>query len=345
MPRIFVLLFIIYLITPHNNLFAQQELKTVITGQVIDIESGELLEGVNVFLSYTTIGVTTGKDGSFKLMNIPVGVFELVVSHVGYEKEVVDIRVEKTDSLSYEFKLKPKIVLAPEVEISTDSPEEWKENLEKFINAFIVSDKNNNLCKILNPEVINLQLNNDTLNAWSDSVIRVDNRELGYQLNIVLSGFKWNIKMDYGIYLIYPRFEELQPHSQNESKIWKESRKTSYLGSMKHFLRTLLSGTTEEESFRIYAGTFNKILKGQGHYVDAKEIVQEFGGEKPFKKLIFPGFLRIEYGTRFRYQESVIKLTEEEALIDESGNLLNPLAVEVSGAWAKKRIADLMPLY
>ncbi|MBI4811660.1 MAG: hypothetical protein HY800_09530 [Ignavibacteriales bacterium] len=42
---------------------------------------------------------------------------------------------------------------------------------------------------------------------------------------------------------------------------------------------------------------------------------------------------------------SIISQNNPNALIDSLGNLFNPLAIEVTGKWAKNRVSDLLPLY
>lgn len=329
------------------QLSAQQGGKAIIAGQVIDAETGELLEDVNVFLSFTTIGTSTLKNGSFKMINIPSGIFDLMVSHVGYEQHVETTQINESDSLYYEIKLEPKILQTGEIEVVAESPIEWKKNLNRFVKAFIGKTENASECKILNPEVLDLIFNEDTdtLVASSDSVLIVENAALGYRIYIILDRFIWNIDQDCGHYVIYPRFEEIQSQMSEEMSKWSENRQICYKGSLKHFLRSIQSGIGDEENFKIYAGTLIKLKTGQGHYVDPQELLLMSGIDMPVRKLIFPDYLRIEYGGKFQYNGSIINLREEYALIDTIGNLLNPLSLEISGFWAQKRIAELLPLY
>ena len=55
-----------------------------IDGQIVDKETGEPLIGVNVFISKTSIGTTTDKDGLYTIKNISNGRYELVISMIGY---------------------------------------------------------------------------------------------------------------------------------------------------------------------------------------------------------------------------------------------------------------------
>ncbi len=354
------------------QLSAQQEVKTIITGQVVDAETGELLENVNVFLSFTTIGTSTAKDGSFKLANIPIGVFDLVISRVGYERQVITLQIVQNDSFHYEIKLKPQLFQTDEVEVIADIPEEWQKNLKIFVKTFIGETDNSKYCKILNPEVLILYFDEktDTLVASSDSILHIDNYALGYRIHFILDQFVWDVNKDAGHYLIYPLFEELKPHNPKEHSEWKENREKTYKGSLKHFLCTLNSENTDAEMFRIFSGPLKNLSRGFGHRVSPDEFRLIPQHSTPFKLLQFPGYLKIEYGRKGseypggekvwdkftqRWIDnpniaqngtiSFITLKDTYALIDTLGNLLNPLSIEVSGAWANKRVSELLPTH
>src|SRR3989339_656921 len=55
-----------------------------IAGQVVDKSSGEPLIGVNVYLKNTTLGAATDLNGSYRILNVPPGNYELIASMVGY---------------------------------------------------------------------------------------------------------------------------------------------------------------------------------------------------------------------------------------------------------------------
>jgi hypothetical protein len=329
------------------SLGAQQERKAVISGVVSDNATGTPLENVNVFLSFTTIGASTGLEGNFSLTNVPPGAYDLVVSRIGYEREVVNIRIVASETLHCDIRLKPHILQEEVVNIIAENPEEWKKNLKRFVKAFVGTTENAHQCQILNPEVLDFRFddNTDTLLAATDSVLRIENRALGYRLFIMLRSFVWNLRLDCGHYLIYPRFVELEPHDVKELTGWQENRSKSFKGSLKHFLRALDAGTTDDEKFSISSGSL-KNLRFYGHQVRPDEIVSD--NSTPIKTILFPDYLRIEYlgrgFTRERITTSLMILKEGYALIDGRGNLLNPLSLEIYGSWSFDRIAKMLPL-
>ncbi len=61
-----------------------------ITGKVIDATTQEPLPGVNiVVVERPTMGTSSKDDGTFQILNVPVGTYSLSVSSVGYEKSIV----------------------------------------------------------------------------------------------------------------------------------------------------------------------------------------------------------------------------------------------------------------
>ena len=55
-----------------------------INGFVRNNSDGEPISYANVFISNTSIGTTTNRDGYFVISNLPVGEYELNVSMIGY---------------------------------------------------------------------------------------------------------------------------------------------------------------------------------------------------------------------------------------------------------------------
>ncbi len=341
-------------VTLYSDMAAQQTVKSIITGRVRDAENGEPLVSVNVYLSFTTIGTSTDSAGAFAITNIPPGEFDLIASRIGYERRVMPIKIVVRDSMHYEIALIPQMLKAPEVEVMAENPREWKENLERFVKAFIGETEHSSRCSILNPEVLSFHRENDTLIARSDSVLQIDNEALGYRVYVVLKEFVWNTEMDYGHYLIYPFFQSKQPHEAKEQQRWEENREKAYKGSLKHFLHSLYAGNATDEMFTIFAGSLKKLAGGQGHRVSPDQLNLEPMTGTPFKTLQFPDHLRIDYGhpglglTLFSVDlssASIITLPHSFTMIDSLGNVIDPLSIELSGRWEKNRLAELLPMH
>jgi outer membrane receptor protein involved in Fe transport len=103
MSKKILLLTILLAIVPF---FAFGQSSGKIIGVVKDAGSGELLPGVNIILEGTTFGGASDVDGYYVILNVPVGVYDVRASFIGY-KDVVfkGIRVtgDKTTEANYEL--------------------------------------------------------------------------------------------------------------------------------------------------------------------------------------------------------------------------------------------------
>ena len=71
----------------------------IISGKVVDLETGQALIGATVKVKGTTIGAGTDIDGNFSL-SVPGNVSTLEISYVGYTTKEVEINGESTISIS-----------------------------------------------------------------------------------------------------------------------------------------------------------------------------------------------------------------------------------------------------
>lgn len=85
------------------NLANGQE-NTSIKGNVLT-ESGIALEAANVAIEGTTRGTITDANGAFKIINIPTGKYNLVVSSIGYETYTQSISLNPGDALTLDINL------------------------------------------------------------------------------------------------------------------------------------------------------------------------------------------------------------------------------------------------
>ncbi|TFG99876.1 MAG: carboxypeptidase-like regulatory domain-containing protein [Calditrichales bacterium] len=86
-----------------------QDVQNSISGHVYDKSSGQPIEDVNVYLSNSTWGSSTNREGFYKIRQIPEGIHELVVTSVGYEYVVKNILVKANSQLTFNFNLVPVI--------------------------------------------------------------------------------------------------------------------------------------------------------------------------------------------------------------------------------------------
>ncbi|MGD1047049.1 MAG: carboxypeptidase-like regulatory domain-containing protein, partial [Bacteroidota bacterium] len=102
--------------------FAQDEKpqnqSSTIQGVIIDASNKETLVGVNVVVMETSLGAATDIDGQFRIVGIPARVFNMKISCIGYEPQVIKIDFSKTKDITINIQLKPTVIQGEEVVIS-----------------------------------------------------------------------------------------------------------------------------------------------------------------------------------------------------------------------------------
>ena len=315
-------------------------------GNVLDAESGEPMEFVNVFLANTTSGTSTDAHGMFALSGIPVGDYDVVVSRVGYLRATKQMTLTPDVNPALSFELKRKLLQADEVEVLGTDPAEWRRLLEQFTKEFLGETANASQCRILNPFQLNLRFEEEsqTLIARCDTVLLVENKALGYLIAVEIEQFEWEPKKGIIRYSLYPRFEEL-PYTPDDSLEWEKHRRKTYTGSMRHFLASLVAGVSAEEMFTVYSGNMDQLSRGDGYHLSPEEIDVSPDPYPGVFRLAFSGWLRIEYRGQIPPSRTLLALTVPYVRIRREGIVLTRLGTWTRGDWSRSRIADLLPLH
>ncbi len=99
-----ILYFFASIIILSGQMFAQSYGK--IAGKVVDKKSGEPLPGVNIILKGTTIGSATDINGSYIILNVPPGNYNVLSKMVGYQTvEQKDVKVVSGLTTRLDFKI------------------------------------------------------------------------------------------------------------------------------------------------------------------------------------------------------------------------------------------------
>ncbi|MCH6200180.1 carboxypeptidase-like regulatory domain-containing protein [Aquiflexum sp. LQ15W] len=241
------LFFTVFLLTILST-FGQYSLK----GRVLDAETLEPLLFATVFISNSSIGTSTNKQGEFEL-TIPEGNHELVISYIGFQPFSYTISTQVLRNF-YEFRILPETIELEGSEVKEKRDKTWYENLEVFKKYFLGSSANAKSCIILNPEVLILdgETNPNLLLARAKDILQIENPNLGYQIKYVLTGFEFDKVRNEVVYAGYPYFVEEKLPKRRVKKV-TESREEAYLGSMMHFMRSLFEGNTDKSGYRIFA--------------------------------------------------------------------------------------------
>ncbi|MCX2575600.1 carboxypeptidase-like regulatory domain-containing protein [Pedobacter sandarakinus] len=223
-----------------------------ISGIVRDKKDG--LPGASIYLSGYKMATVADNDGRFKLSNLKPGSYNLLVQIVGYLPYSKSVIIED-QSVTVDLVLKENVAQLDEVIIRADP------NRQKYINQFkdffIGKTPNALQCKILNPQVLNVDFDvtKSTLTVSTTEFLIVENKALGYRLKYMLDHFEYNSRTRIIYYSGHPFFEELKA-SPAKKKKYIAAREIAYYGSAQHFFRSLYANRTKEEGFII-----NKMVK------------------------------------------------------------------------------------
>lgn len=107
-----------FLISMPDLSFAQKT-KGVITGTIVDSESGYPLIGANAFIKGSTLGSSSDLEGKYRIPAVEPGTYTLVVSYMGYQtKEITEISVQAGVSTTLDISLSYEVLQGQEVVVT-----------------------------------------------------------------------------------------------------------------------------------------------------------------------------------------------------------------------------------
>ncbi len=227
-----------------------------VRGRVINGTEKKPLDNVSVFITNATIGGKTAPDGTFTLRSLKPGEYDIVVSMVGFETYSRHIAIENKDIDLGDIEIFQRQIVLSEVKVKAVNDPDWERNFAWFKEEFLGTSKSAAACKILNPEVLdfNYDEDNGALTASAQDFLIIENYALGYRLKYLLTDFvkDTRIKNQQDIFFEgYVWFEEMRGSAAQEVR-WKKKRRGAYEGSMMHFLRSGLSNNLDEQGFLVY---------------------------------------------------------------------------------------------
>ena len=315
-----------------------------LSGNVYDAVNHAPLMSVNVFLATTMLGNQTDSNGAFTIRNVPFGTHELVVSMLGYEVQRTSVRVTQEHVTDLRFQLVSKPLFGPEVEVVAEEPNVWKKNLNKFEKMFWGKSRFAGECKLLNAEVLDFSEDEGGwFSATASQPVRFENRALGYRLEIILSKFDYHEGRNEIRYSVIPRFEEMTARDVNEARRWERNRLKAYHGSLRHFLRALVTERAHTEGFKVYTMPQlpwnERVTK---HLLVKPERILSAGDLPTERRLSFENYLEIEFNSE-RDRTSWMTTTTQSVLLNEAGYVYSGLDVFVYGYWFHQRLAEALP--
>jgi hypothetical protein len=338
------------------NLVAQQPQHATLAGRVVDDSTSAPLANVNVYIANTTLGGNTDENGIFEIRTIPVGIYDIVASRIGYSFHTFRAGLQEPRKRDFEIRLKPINVQMNEVVVSASDPTEWRIQLQKFNELFLGTTQNAKECRIANPEVLDFKSEGASVfEATARQPLEIDNIALGYHLKFFLKSFK--VENDIMSFEGLPKFTELKPSSPKEKEQVRKSRMRAFRGSMRHFLIALFKKDLTRSGYSIFHLDFLQLgsVSSNRKLLTEDEILS--ASPQPTQKALrFSGFLEVEYWGEVENgynllqkagttgQVSWLALNYFAVGINERGTINEAFPTKVYGYWSWRRVGDMLPL-
>lgn len=233
-------------------------------GMVVDGETGVPLVFAHVFINKSLLGTATGADGTFEI-EVPRRAFDLVVSYVGYQSKMIAMKMDSVqgrDLFRVEMVASPTTLGTFEVRAppSRRIVRRNRRLIKKFEKEFLGRSAHSKKCKIMNPEVLEVQLIDGAshFKVTAEEELIIENRALGYRIKYLLGEFIFDngAQTTSGM----ASFHELEPGSKEQCQIWEEARRQAYYGSLPHFLNALIQHDVKGQGFEVNVVQFDSII-------------------------------------------------------------------------------------
>jgi len=361
MLKLSVLPLFLLLSVPYH-LTAQSISHGTISGTVFDEETQKPLFYANIFIANTTLGTASDKNGKFRIDNIPLGNYQLIISMMGYELKKIDISIRYSKQQNIRIGLQHRAIQGKAITISAYRPSSWQKNYRVFKELLLGKSPFSDQCRLLNTEVLDIKYNRitHTLNVGTKEPLHIENNALGYDIYLTIEEFSYQ-GVGFFKFKGIPHFIEKRPKGKKQRSIWKKNRIKAYNGSLRHFLTCLANNTTEEQGFKIYPvkhisrrPNFTR-LKKYNPPVPPDSIT--FKVKSIFEReLFFKNYLKVEYlrepeSERYTpykkkktFQTSWILINSNQPVIfTVYGSLYNPYQIKTYGYWAWEGFAEALP--
>ncbi len=225
------------------NIYCQR----IVSGQISDSENNKPIPGASVFITNTTVGITTDIKGNYRLRIPGEGSYTLVVSHVGYQSVVTDI---KPESSSMVFNVAMKIKEFDDVVVSAGI--RFRRNdINLFWRTILGINPSPKTIQATNPEVVYYYYNPETkiLKVTCREPLQIINYQTGYQINYVLEKFIHDYNTGITDWSQKCVFTELEPDNPKQKKMWEKKRREVYSVSFTKFIKSLYNNTLKNDGF------------------------------------------------------------------------------------------------
>lgn len=347
--------------------FSIESFGQTITGVVTDAKTGEPMPFTNVFINNTTIGNTTDEKGNFKITGDLPKSLELVASFVGYVTSSQQVSFSGKSQISVNFKLEPLESMLTEIQLESRADKKWERNLKRFKDVFLAlpDDPFAKQLEITNPWVLEFEdvkgeKGPNYVRAYAQQALEIENAALGYHI-------EYNLQ-DYRLYKTgarYYGFVHYTPKAPSDSvqlTTWEDNKETSYQGSTRHLLKSLLLSLVPEQGFSLYrvnpapmdrirTNSFSVEL-GQSIEPLSEDSIRRIPLSNGNFRVIWPDRVEVHYKNKSWLNEyyldvynpiSWITAPQGYFDIDRNGIPVNPTQLVLSGYMGRQRAGRFLP--
>lgn len=247
--KVGTLFFITFLIV--RGLSAQPQVYAL-SGSVTDSATGKPIAAVSVFLNGSSKGTTTRDDGTFLLTGIPAGGYQLIISAVGYATFQTVINTSHLPS-NLNVTLRSRASELAAVTVKSDIQNGWSKWGGTFWDNFIGTTDNASSCTIENKDVLRFHYYRKSKRLVVSAVapLIIVNKALGDTVEYRFGAFSYDFSDGVVQFYGFLFFREMTPTYSGQQRVWESARQRAYLGSMRHFMRSLYQGRLRQEGFHI----------------------------------------------------------------------------------------------
>lgn len=331
--------------------------QALLTGQVVDADTKQPLQGASVFAQNTTKGVITDSEGKYRL-GLSKGGYELIISFTGYTSKTLNVEATEDKQLDIELQKDDKSMGEVVIKSSNEVPDGWEKHGQFFLAHFIGATTLADSCSLLNPEALKFYYykRSDKLKVLATEPLLIANRSLGYNLRYELDSFVYYNKSNINSYRGNCLFTEMEGDAEQMQK-WAEARRQAYYGSRLHFLRAYYDGLLKEEGYTVdvLSATdkrkFDRLINpydSSYYYFDDSTATAELWFPKKasitFTKSAPEAAYLKQYGLPLdvKMQISYIDLADA-ILIKPNGFFLDQRSWTNQGYWSWRNLADQLP--
>ena len=363
----------ILLTTFCSVIFAQN----IIKGSVLD-EFSKPIVNATIYVDGSTIKTVTNQEGVFEV-SLPSGQYNLIAKANNFENFILSINTN--DKKIYKIVLDSEIIALQETIVQAMSKDDWKYYYEIFLKLFMGNNEAATKCKIENSKDLRFHYdkNSRILTASSRNPLIITNNYLGYKIEYDLVDFNVNYQTNYVLTLGTALFTKLDANNAKTKK-WEENRKTSYLGSVTHFMKAIFDKKLDEEGYDVKR-LIRKTNPAYQKFKDEMLIGGQISGKVPPKiitylvnqkvpydslKIVdgknqflnFKGLYSVEYkkekediiyskqnGSNYTSNQlSIFAIKSDLLKIEENGTYYHPADLIVEGYWSWEKIANMVPI-